>query len=157
MGCVTWLRVGHWRCRQVSATMRELVLLLVAHSARAGECILVFLPGIAEIADLQDALHPAQREEEPTAVAESAHRTARKLSQRASRTPLQVQNPPPPHPTHANPTPGSQAPHPTLALHLKVLSARTHCASALYHYYLAPAITAPAPGYQPLHRVLIAP
>ncbi len=85
--------------------MREIVLLLVAHSARAGECILVFLPGIAEIADLQDALHPAQREEEPTAVGESAHRTARKLSQRASRTPLQVQNPPPtpPH-TRQSPT-----------------------------------------------------
>ena len=39
--------------------MRQIILRLVAHAAQPGECILVFLPGIAEIADLQDELDPA--------------------------------------------------------------------------------------------------
>ena len=44
--------------RQLSGEARHIILRLVVHAARPGdsECILVFLPGINEIADLQDEL-----------------------------------------------------------------------------------------------------
>ena len=40
----------------MSGEARHIILRLVVHAARPGECILVFLPGINEIADLQDEL-----------------------------------------------------------------------------------------------------
>ena len=41
---------------QVSAEARQIILRLVARAALPGECILVFLPGMMEIADMQDEL-----------------------------------------------------------------------------------------------------
>ena len=41
---------------QLKAESRHIILSLVALAARPGECILVFVPGIWEIADLQDQL-----------------------------------------------------------------------------------------------------
>jgi hypothetical protein len=39
---------------KLSSESRQIILRLVVHAARPGVCILVFVPGIWEITDLQD-------------------------------------------------------------------------------------------------------
>ncbi len=81
---------------QVTPTIRQIILRLVAHAARPGECILIFLPGITEIADIQDELDPAAAiralEEEAVEARPAVARTSRAQARSAqgSQTPLQV-------------------------------------------------------------------
>jgi hypothetical protein len=73
--------------------MRQIILRLVAHAAQPGECILVFLPGIVEIADLQDELDPAaatQALEEEARPQEARTSRAQRRPAQGSQTPLQV-------------------------------------------------------------------
>jgi hypothetical protein len=76
--------------------MRQIILRLVAHAARPGECILIFLPGIAEIADLQDELDPAAATRQEEGINEAGPAAARpsraqsRLAQGSNQTPLQV-------------------------------------------------------------------
>jgi hypothetical protein len=85
------------RALQVSGTTRQIILRLVAHAARPGECILIFLPGINEIADIQDELDPSAatrgEEEGGTGAVPAAGRPSRaqsRQSQGSNQTPLQV-------------------------------------------------------------------